>query len=233
MPVTYVQLNAGIRLDNMTVSRGKNSVFSNLSLDLSERRIGLIGDNGAGKSSLFRLICGLDTASTGDVHLPKAKKSERVVGMMFQNSDEQIIFPTVEEELALSLHHLNLPRSQTLSKVRAWLASKGLTEWGARTISSLSQGQRQRVCWWALLLADHQILLLDEPFASLDLPSQARLNQDIAKASQQIIISTHQLDHVRQFERVIWLEKGQVRADGNGTQVCQAYEAHVAQQIAP
>lgn len=223
----------GISLTHVSMKRGHTYVFSDLSLDLTQHRIGLIGDNGAGKSSLFRLICGLDTATTGNVHLPKAKQSERVVGMMFQNSDEQIIFPTVEEELALSLHHLNLPRAQTLSRVQAWLASQGLTEWGTRTISSLSQGQRQRVCWWSLLLADHQILLLDEPFASLDLPSQARLNQDIANATQQIIVSTHQLDHVRQFERVIWLEKGQVRADGIGTQVCQAYEAHVAQQITP
>lgn len=223
----------GIRLDKVSLQRGSSHIFAGLSLNLSERRIGLIGDNGAGKSSLFRLISGLEAPESGQVHLPASANDARVVGMMFQNSDEQIIFPTVEEELALSLHHLRLPRTQAMTRVREWLNAQGLSTWGPRAIGSLSQGQRQRVCWWSLLLGEHQVLLLDEPFASLDLPSQARLNQDMAKASQQILVSTHQLDHVRHFERVIWLDQGQVHADGPGVDVCQTYEAHVREQIAP
>ena len=214
-----------------TLVRGHTTVFANLSLTLTQSRIGLIGDNGAGKSSLFRLICGLETPSTGHVHVPASVSGERVVGMMFQNSDEQIIFPTVAEELALSLHHLKLPKAQAMAQVRSWLGVNGGAHWADRAIGSLSQGQRQRVCWWSLILAGHQILLLDEPYASLDLPSQVRLNQDMAQAKQQIIVSTHQLDHVRDFERVIWLDQGQVRVDGPGAQVCQAYEDHVRGQI--
>ena len=202
-------------------------MFSDLSLNLTESRIGIVGNNGAGKSSLFRLLCGLDTPDTGSIQLPAPLGNARVVGMMFQNSDEQIIFPTVEEELALSLHHLNLPRSQALSRAQSWLKDRGLDTWSTRAIGSLSQGQRQRVCWWSLLLAQHQALLLDEPFASLDLPSQIQLRRDIDQADQQVILSTHQLDHVRDFERVIWLDNGHVRADGIGTEVCHAYEAHV------
>ena len=224
---------AGIRLDHVSLQRGSSHIFAELSLLLSERRIGLIGNNGAGKSSLFRLICGLESPQSGQVHLPDSANGARVVGMMFQNSDEQIIFPTVEEELALSLHHLRLSRAQAMARVRDWLNDQGLSTWGPRAIGSLSQGQRQRVCWWSLLLGEHQVLLLDEPFASLDLPSQARLNQDIANADQQILVSTHQLDHVRHFERVIWLDQGQVRADGAGADVCQTYEAHVRSQITP
>jgi biotin transport system ATP-binding protein len=222
---------SGIALHQISLQRGSANVFTDLSLALTERRIGLIGDNGAGKSSLFRLICGLDAPHAGHVRLPQPTQGERVVGMMFQNSDEQIIFPTVEEELALSLHHLRLPRAQAMARVRDWLTEQGLSTWGPRAIGSLSQGQRQRVCWWALMLGQHQVLLLDEPFASLDLPNQVRLNQDMAQAPQQIIVSTHQLDHVRHFERVIWLDRGQVRADGEGAQVCLAYETHVRAQI--
>jgi biotin transport system ATP-binding protein len=152
--------------------------------------------------------------------------------MLFQNPDDQIIFPTVEEELALSLNHLKLSRAQAQLQVRDWLQARGLADWAPRAIGSLSQGQRQHVCWLALMIASHQTLLLDEPYASLDLPNQALLHRDIAQAKAQIMVSTHVLDHVRHFERVIWLDKGQVRADGAGLDVCAAYEADVAARTA-
>jgi len=220
---------AGIQLESVTLQRGNNLIFQCLSLQLTESRIGLIGDNGAGKSSLFRLLCGLDQPQVGEVKRPHGAHS---VGMLFRNPDEQIIFPTVEEELALSLSHLKLSRAQAQTQVRDWLQSRGLADWAPRAIGSLSQGQRQHVCWLALMIASHQTLLLDEPYSSLDLPNQALLHRDIEQAKEQIIVSTHVLDHVRHFERVIWLDKGQVRADGTGQQVCAAYEADVASRTA-
>jgi len=223
-----------VTLEDITLIRGSTTIFTELYLHLNEPRIGLIGDNGAGKSSLFRLISGLDQPQSGQVHLPRmeAHSTAPVVGMMFQNPDEQIIFPTVEEELALSLHHLRLSRADAQAHVRAWLAARGLADWAPRAIGSLSQGQRQHVCWLALLIGAHRTLLLDEPFSSLDLPGQALLRQEIAAAPQQVIVSTHVLDHVRHFERVIWLDKGHVRGDGLGAEVCAQYEADVAARTA-
>ena len=219
----------GVALDDITLMRGNTTVFAELSLHLKEHRIGLIGDNGAGKSSLFRLICGLDQPQKGRVLWPEGDHS---VGMMFQNPEEQIIFPTVEEELALSLHHLKLSRSEAQTRVRDWLQRRGLGHWAPRAIGSLSQGQRQHVCWLALMIASHTTLLLDEPYSSLDLPSQALLHQEIAQAQEQIMVSTHVLDHVRHFERVIWLDQGRIRHDGPGSEVCAAYEADVAVRTA-
>ena len=218
-----------ITLDEVTLQRGNTTIFERFNLKLNTQRIGLIGDNGAGKSSLFRLICGLDQPQSGEVSRPHGPHS---VGMLFQNPDEQIIFPTVEEELALSLSHLKLSRAQAQTQVRDWLHSRGLADWAPRAIGSLSQGQRQHVCWLALMIASHQTLLLDEPYSSLDLPNQALLHKDIEHAKEQIIVSTHVLDHVRHFDRVIWLDKGQVRADGIGSHVCAAYEADVALRTA-
>ncbi len=222
--------STSIALEQVTLVRGSTVVLHDISLTLDTSRIGLIGDNGAGKSSLFRLICGLDQPQSGQIRLPppQSETSSPAIGMMFQNSDEQIIFPTVEEELALSLRHLRLSRTEAQNQVRAWLTARGLADWAPRAIGSLSQGQRQHVCWLALLIGGHQTLLLDEPFSSLDLPGQALLRQEIAAAPQQIIVSTHVLDHVRRFERVIWLDKGRVRADGSGETVCAQYEADVA-----
>lgn len=227
-----------IDMHDVTLMRGTCKVFDALSLQLNEPRIGLIGDNGAGKSSLFRMLCGLDAPQSGSVrvrgieaHQVNAKRPG-LVGMMFQNPDDQIIFPTVEEELALGLSPTGISRRVAIAKARVFLASRGLAHWCERTIGSLSQGQRQHVCWLALMIASPELLLLDEPFASLDLPGQALLGIDIARASQQVIVSTHLLRHVENFERVIWLDRGQVRADGPGQSVCAAYEADVAARLA-
>ena len=222
---TIASHHSALALEGVTLQRGNTTVFEGLHLQLTEPRIGLIGDNGAGKSSLFRLLCGLDQPQAGRVCVPDGAQA---VGMMFQNPDDQIIFPTVEEELALSLQHLKASRAQAQQWVHDALQSRGLLHWATRAMGSLSQGQRQHVCWLALTLAPHRVLLLDEPFASLDLPSQALLRHEIMQASQQVLVSTHVLAHVRHFERVIWLEQGRVRADGAGADVCAAYEADVA-----
>ena len=102
-----------------------------------------------------------------------------------------------------------------------------------RAVSALSQGQRQRLCLMALEIAGPRVLLLDEPFASLDLPTQAALRNRLASADRQILLSTHQLAWLGDFERVIWLESGRVKQDGAGAAVCAAYSADVAGRSAP
>lgn len=229
---------SGVQLVDVRLQRGQTQVFDGLSLQLTEKRIGVIGNNGAGKSSLFRLLCGLEQPQSGQVLidgrplLQARQHKPGLVGLMFQNPDDQIIFPTVEEELALGLRPQGLNKQQARAKARELLAARGLEHWAERAVGSLSQGQRQQVCWLSLLIAAPQLLLLDEPFASLDLPGQARLAQDIAAAPQQVLVSTHVLDHVRDFERVIWLEQGRLLGDGAGREVCRAYEEAVKQQLA-
>ena len=98
---TFSHGPSSMALEDVRLQRGNTCVFDGLTLALHEPRIGLIGDNGAGKSSLFRLLSGLDRPQAGRVHVPEGAQA---VGMMFQNPDDQIIFPTVEEELALSLN---------------------------------------------------------------------------------------------------------------------------------
>ncbi len=229
----------GCAVKAVSLTRGASTVFQGLDIDLREPRIGLIGHNGAGKTSLLRLLCGLETPNVGqvlvkgqDIYAQKPTMPRaRLVGMMFQNPEDQIIFPTVEEELALSLQTLSgLDRKAARQSSHAFLATYGLEHWASRAIGSLSQGQRQWVCWLAMLLAQPQVLLLDEPFASLDLPGQIALAHAIDTCAQQVIVSTHALDHVRGFERVIWLEAGRIRADGPGSEVCHAYEAAVRAQ---
>lgn len=227
---------AGIELEDVTLVRGATTVFEGLTLSMSERRIGVIGDNGAGKSSLFRVACGLERPQAGRVRVngrelrPNARTSNGV-GMMFQNPDDQIIFPTVDEEVGLGLQAHGVSRREAKARAREWLAGRGLGHWVERAVASLSQGQRQHVCWLALMISAPGVLLLDEPFASLDLPGQALLQREIERAEPQVFVSTHVLEHVRDFARVVWLDHGRIRADGPGREVCAAYEADVAARL--
>ena len=227
----------GWELQDIHLRRGQTPVFAGLHLQLHEARIGLIGFNGAGKTSLLRMLAGLDVPQKGRIvrqgeTLHSAERGHapsRRVGLMFQNPDDQIIFPTVQEELQLSWRsaHPGSSRAQAAQAVADFLQQRGLAHWAERAVGSLSQGQRQWVCWLAMRVAQPEVLLLDEPYASLDLPGQLRLAADIAACPQQVLVSTHVLDYVRDYPRVLWLEQGQLRLDGPGQQVCAAYEAHV------
>jgi biotin transport system ATP-binding protein len=234
----------GWRLDGIHLRRGVTQVFDGLNLQLAEPRIALIGHNGAGKTSLLRMLAGLELPEQGRIHLhgeelhgpERTHAPSTQVGLMFQNPDDQIIFPTVEEELALSWQSAQpvpgkkaarVDRKAAKAGVQRFLHARGLADWGPRAVGALSQGQRQWVCWLAMLLAEPRVLLLDEPFASLDLPGQMRLAADIAACPQQVIVSTHVLEHVSDWPRVLWLERGRVRADGPGAETCAAYEASV------
>ncbi|BEP45277.1 energy-coupling factor ABC transporter ATP-binding protein [Variovorax sp. V15] len=227
-----------IRLDAVTLVRGSHRVFEGLTLELQEMRIGLVGDNGAGKSSLFRLISGLDQPEQGRVVVhgcdTQADRGQlaKHVGLMFQNPDDQIIFPTVAEELAFSLTARGETRQAARRQARDFLARRGLEAWAGRAVSELSQGQRQQVCLLALQISEPATLLLDEPFASLDLLSQARLATQLQESDHQILVSTHLLEHVYDFERVLWLERGRVRADGPGREICEAYAEDVRERAA-
>ncbi|WP_093166104.1 energy-coupling factor ABC transporter ATP-binding protein [Variovorax sp. YR216] len=222
-------VGSGVRIEDVTLVRGHQRIFEGLTLDLRESRIGLIGDNGAGKSSLFRLISGLDKPQQGHVIL-SGSASPGQVGLLFQNPDDQIIFPTVAEELVFSLTARGETRQAARQRALDFLAGRGLSAWAGRSVGELSQGQRQQVCLMALQISEPQTLLLDEPYASLDLPSQSRLAAQIDASRQQIILSTHLLEHVHDFERVLWLEEGRVRVDGPGRAVCEAYAADVRER---
>lgn len=230
-------MTAGLLLRELTLRRGATPVFERLTLTLTEPRIGLIGDNGAGKSSLLRLLCGLERPQAGLVTvdgrtLDGAPLPPGHIGLMFQNPDEQIIFPTVEEELALGPQAGGASRAEARAAAHDALRRRGLIDWAPRAIASLSHGQRQFVCWLALDLAGPRVRLLDEPYASLDLPGQAWLREEIRRAPAQVLVSTHLLGPVRDFERVLWLDGGRVRADGPGAEVCAAYEADVSARVA-
>ncbi len=221
--------HTGIRLIEAGYGVAGHSILSGLSLHLTQPRIGIIGRNGSGKTTLLRLMAGLIAPTTGSVRVgsldPAHDRREMLsqIGILFQNPDHQILFPTVGEELAFGLRQLGQALPDAKAAVRAALAQEGRSHWYGAPTHTLSQGQRHYLCLLAVVLMGPAIILLDEPFAGLDLPTQMRLARKLAGLAPQIITISHDPATVATCDRVIWLEAGRIRADGTAASVLAAF----------
>ncbi len=223
----------GITLSNAAVSLGGKAILSALSLRLTEPRIGIIGRNGSGKTTLLRLIAGLIPATTGTVTIDGLDPTDRKailprLGILFQNPDHQILFPTVAEELAFGLRQQGQSESQAAAAVTALLHQESRAHWAKALTHTLSQGQRHYLCLLSILLMQPGTILLDEPFAGLDLPTQIRLARRLAALPQRLITITHDPAAVALCDRVLWLDQGQIRADGPAATTLAAFTAEMA-----
>lgn len=225
---------SGLCLSQASVHLGNRPVLGPLTVSLIEQRIGILGRNGSGKTTLLRLLAGLIAPSAGEIRVEgfdpfkDRKAALSALGILFQNPDHQILFPTVEEELAFGLTQQGLPQPEALSRAHVALAAEGRSHWAKAPVSILSQGQRHYLCLMAVLLMEPRTILLDEPLAGLDLPTQARLQRRFAALPQRLITITHDPATLEGSDRVLWLEAGRVIADGPPAQVLPAFTAEMA-----
>ena len=232
MTTAGAQTDQGIVLrDASLVIHGK-SILSDLTLTLTESRIGIVGQNGSGKTTLLRLMAGLVGPTSGSVTVdgidPVRDRKGMLsrLGILFQNPDRQILFPTVAEELAFGLRQQGHKDAET--RARAALVAEGRAGWADLPVSTLSQGQRQWLCLQAVLLMAPRTILLDEPFAALDLPTAARLTRRLASLPQRLITISHTPAAVGTCDRILWLDQGRLRADGPPDAILPAFTAEMA-----
>jgi len=222
----------GIIFEDVEVRHADRQVLAVSELCLAERRIGLIGDNGSGKSTMLRLMNGLARLTRGRVvveGLDTARHRKDLpakVGFLFQNPDHQLIFPTVIEEIAFGPAERGISAPQARQQAMALLEQHGCADWAERNVNELSGGQKQLVCILALLATEPSTLLMDEPFASLDLPTRLVLFRRILALPQRIVMASHDFELLAEFDRVIWLDAGRIRLDGRPAEVLPAYRAH-------
>lgn len=221
---------SSILFSNVSLSFGETQVFDQFNLDLSESRVGIIGRNGSGKSQLARLLTGLQTPDSGSVTVHgidvahDRRSALSTVGMLFQNPDHQIIFPTVEEELGFGLRNMGLAKSEVKARVSQILERFDRHHWMERSVHTLSQGQRHLVCLMSVLLMEPGVIVLDEPFAGIDMATSLRLARYLDGVTQQLVHITHDLEALTKYDRVIWIERGKIRADGAPETVLAAYQ---------
>lgn len=223
----------GIAFERVRLRRGSRLVFDDLRLEIRERRVGLLGDNGAGKSSLLRLINGLLLPDSGVVRVDGlvTSRSRRElpskVGFVFQNPDHQIVFPTVLDEIAFGFRERGLDRAEASSRARDVLRRFDCADWIDAAVHELSEGQKQRLCIMAIVAMEPDLLVLDEPFASLDLPTRLDLTDLLMRLPQRVIVASHELELLSLMDRVIWLEQGSIAGDGSPAHVIAAYRTKV------
>ena len=218
-----------IEICSASVFYGKERILENLSLSIKEQRVGFIGRNGSGKTTLLRILAGLQELNNGKVLIDgtevakKRNEAIKKVGIIFQNPDHQIIFPTVGEELRFGLTQLGLSKNEADLKVIACLKQYGKVDWFERSISTLSQGQKHLVCLLSVLLMKPRVLLLDEPFTGIDIPTQLKLEHYLRSLKQTIIHVSHVPETFENYQRLIWMDEGIIQADGTPKTVIEKY----------
>ena len=200
-----------------------------LSVTLTERRIGVIGLNGSGKTTFARLINGLNKPSAGKVSVngldtvTDAKAVLQTVGFIFQNPQNQIILPIVRDDVAFGLKRLGIGRAETENRVKAVLARLCIHHLEERRAHELSGGELQLAALAALLVTDPQILILDEPTNQLDLKNRTIVEKTMAALSQALVVITHDLSLVAGFDRVLVFHEGALVADAGPEEAVAHY----------
>jgi biotin transport system ATP-binding protein len=178
----------------------------------------LIGPNGAGKSTLLRVLQGLIVPEQGSIQV------ERPVGLVFQNPDHQLLFPTVLEELTFGLTERGMPAKEAELDARDSALKYGAGDLLGLATHELSSGQKTLVCILAVLIDRTKTLLLDESFSNLDLVSSRRMTRMVQECPARVILSTHQTHLLQDFDEIIWMSGGAIQMQGGPAGVLKAYE---------
>lgn len=189
---------------------------------LPGERLAVMGPNGSGKSTFARVLAGLLTPSEGQVRIekqaPEAMRAD-LVGMLFQNPDNQLVSVLVDKEVAFALENRAVPMSEMERRVQETLAAFGIGHLARRLTSQLSGGEKQRVALASVMICKPPILLLDEPDSYLDAAGRRLLHQALARLHEEFpalieIRITQYLEIARRYPRLLVFGEGELRADG-------------------
>ena len=211
--------------------------LQSLSLNIGRgEKLALVGPNGAGKSTLilhFNGILrgnGIVRVMGRDVAEPHLAQIRALVGLIFQDPDDQLFSPTVFEDVAFGPLYAGLPEDEVRRRVTWALVQVGMEGYAERVSHHLSLGEKKRVAIASVLSMQPEILILDEPTAGLDPRTRRRLIEFLQELPQTLICATHDLQFVQEvFPRTVVLDAGQVAADGPTNELLadeQLLEAH-------
>jgi cobalt/nickel transport system ATP-binding protein len=213
-----------IRASNLKVSYqagGEEPALKDLSFTVERgKRVALAGANGAGKSTLLLALTGILLPQGGTLEaagVPVGKDTlgelRRRVGLVFQNPDDQLFMPTVEEDIAFGPRNLGLDEGETAARVDAMTARLGIGHLKKRISHHLSGGEKRLAALAGVLVMEPSLLLLDEPGAFLDPRSRRSLMAVLAGLPETMLIATHDLDLATAVcHEVIFLKDGALAA---------------------
>jgi NitT/TauT family transport system ATP-binding protein len=191
----------------VTLSYGAEPVLAGASLSIDAGQfVSLVGPSGSGKSSLLRAVMGLQEISGGSIHTSGLRSTD--LGILFQD-DALLPWRTALENVSLGLRLNGRNRADATAEAEGWLERLGLQGLGARYPRELSGGQRKRVALAQVLALKPRLLLMDEPFASLDAIVRARVTQDVVDLVESegisVLLVTHDLEEAIALSDVVYL----------------------------
>ena len=196
--------------------------LSGVSLDLRQGEyVGVVGPNGGGKSTLVRLLNGLLKPDSGRVLVsgrdPATEPFEvrKHLGVLFQNPENGLVAPFVEDDVAFGLENLGVPREEMRERVARAIRTVGLEGFERREPHTLSGGEKQRVALAGLLAAEPEILVLDEPTSMLDSAGRMEVLEYLhaLQSEKTVLHVTHHLEELTGADRIYVLNGGELVAD--------------------
>jgi energy-coupling factor transport system ATP-binding protein len=213
-----------VSCDNLVFSYPGSELLALAGVSLELRAgeyVGVVGPNGGGKSTLLRLINGLLRTDSGNIRVGGLDPASepylvrRSVGMLFQNPENGLVAPFVEDDVAFGLENLGVERTEMRRRVREAIRAVGLEGYERREPHTLSGGEKQRVALAGLLALDPEVLLLDEPTSMLDAAGRAEVLERLValRGSRTVVHVTHHLDELLDADRVLVLNAGKLVTD--------------------
>src|ERR671910_1851520 len=196
--------------------------LSDVSFDLRPGEyVGVVGPNGGGKSTLVRLLNGLLKPDAGRIrisgHDPATEPFEvrKHLGVLFQNPENGLVAPFVEDDVAFGLENLGVPREEMRERVAQAIRAVGLEGYERREPHTLSGGEKQRVALAGLLAVEPEILVLDEPTAMLDAAGRREVLERLEglRSEKTVLHVTHHLEELAGADRILVLSGGDLIAD--------------------
>ncbi len=206
-------MSCSVTLKNLSIKRDEKILHVDINLNIAHKeKIGIIGTNGCGKTTLLETIAGLHFPLKGELELfhnkittsKEYKQYRHLIGYVCQNSDEQFLSPIVQDDIAFSLLSQGMDKKEARIKTDFIMSELGISHLKNEIVFKLSGGEKKLVALAGILVYEPKIMLLDEPTNDLDIKIQEKLKNIIKNIDKSFIIVSHDESFIKDVVHKIY-----------------------------
>lgn len=235
LDIWSVRMSEIIKIENVSFtyigSEDQREALSDVNLSINQGEwVSIIGPNGSGKSTLAKTINGLIAPKAGKITVGGQELNDdnvwnirQMVGMVFQNPDNQFVGSSVQDDVAFGLENLGIPRETMVERIRYALERVGMLEFADKEPARLSGGQKQRVAIAGIVALQPNIIILDEATSMLDPSGRQDVLQTVKDVKNQenltVISITHDIDEAVESDRIVVMKDGHIKQQGTPSEI--------------